>query len=69
MFWIPILAWAAAVAVAVVILGFCAYELVWKGKRLRADLAKLQTLTVQLRALQSDVAASQTRAAHSVDAR
>ena len=69
MFWIPIIAWAAALVVAVVILGFCGYELVWKGNRLRADLAKLQTLGGQLQALQAEVAATQARAAHSAGAR
>jgi hypothetical protein len=68
-FWIPIVAWAGALVVAAVILGFSAYELIWKSNRLRADLAKLQTLGVALQALQADVTATQTRAAHSAGAR
>ncbi len=39
--WIAVIAWLAAVVVALVILGFCAYELVWKARRLRADLQAL----------------------------
>jgi hypothetical protein len=42
--WIPLLAWAGAVVVALVVLGFCAYEIVWKANRLRADLARLQAV-------------------------
>ena len=41
--WIPIGAWIAAVLVAVVVLGFCAYEIIWKTNRLRADIAELDS--------------------------
>ncbi len=40
--WIPIAAWGAAVLLAVVVLGFCAYEINWKAKRLQRDLRRLQ---------------------------
>lgn len=60
---IPIVAWAAAVAVAVVVLGFCAYEIIWKTNRLRRDVAKLQDATDQLTELRDGLAAAQRRAA------
>ena len=59
MLWIPIAAWAGAVLFAAVVLGFCAYEIVWKARRLQSDLARLhqtQADAVALRdALQSSV--------------
>jgi hypothetical protein len=60
---IPIVAWAAAAAVAVVVLGFCAYEIIWKANRLRRDVARLQVATEQLTALRERLAAVQQRAA------
>ncbi len=65
MSWIPAVAWAAALAVAAVIIGFCAYELHWKSARLRSDLGRLQALGTRLRALQDDAVAAQERAARS----
>ena len=59
MIWVPIAAWAGAVLFAVVVLGFCAYEIVWKARRLQSDLTRRhQTPTdaLSLRdALQSSV--------------
>jgi hypothetical protein len=60
---IPILAWAVAVAVAVVVLGFCAYEIIWKANRLRRDVATLQVAADQLTELRDGLAAVQERAA------
>lgn len=60
---IPIVAWAAAAAVAVVLLGFCAYEIVWKTNRLRRDVAQLQATADQLTELREGLAAVQQRAA------
>jgi len=60
---VPIVAWAAAAAVAVVVLGFCAYEIVWKTNRLRRDVAKLQVAADQLTELRDGLAATQQRAA------
>jgi hypothetical protein len=42
--WIPVGAWVAAAVIAVVVLGFCGYELAWKAKRLQADVRELQAL-------------------------
>lgn len=53
--------WIGAVVVAAVVLGFCAYELSWKAKRLRTDLGKLAALSADLETLQRDVSATQLR--------
>ena len=59
--WIPIGAWIGAVVVALVVLGFCAYELAWKSRRLRRDVAGLQSLNAQLAELQGGIAAARER--------
>lgn len=61
--WIPLLAWLGAVVFALVVLGFCAYEIVWKARRLQSDLERLMALGGALQALQGDVAAAQQRLA------
>ncbi len=63
MSWIPVVAWVTALVVALVVLGFCAYEITWKSRRLRADLAELQGLATSAQRLQQGVAAAQERAA------
>jgi hypothetical protein len=63
--WIPIAAWIAAALIAVVLLGFCAYEIIWKARRLQADLRELQTLAVQVEALRTGIADAQQRIAAS----
>jgi hypothetical protein len=60
---IPVVAWAAAGAVALVLLGFCAYEVIWKTNRLRRDIAELQGVADQLTDLRDGLAAAQQRAA------
>lgn len=59
---IPIVAWAAAGAVAFVLLGFCAYEIVWKANRLRRDVARLHAVADQLTELRAGLTAAQQRA-------
>jgi hypothetical protein len=61
--WIPIAAWGAAVLVAAVVLGFCAYEISWKAKRLQRDLRGLQDLAAQLGELRARVTETQERVA------
>jgi hypothetical protein len=61
--WVAIAAWGAAVLVALVVLGFCAYEITWKTARLRRDLRSLQSLADQLAELRGEVAAAQERVA------
>ncbi|MDQ2838842.1 MAG: hypothetical protein M3Y42_20745 [Actinomycetota bacterium] len=46
--WVVLGAWLFAVLFAVVVLGFVAYELSWKSRRLATDRAKLETLVAEL---------------------
>jgi hypothetical protein len=46
--WVPIGAWIGAVLIALVVLGFCAYEITWKANRLRRDMARLQSDSAEL---------------------
>jgi hypothetical protein len=61
--WIPIAAWGLAAAFALVVLGFCAYEIFWKAQRLQRDLRRLQGLTEQLTELRGQLAEAQERVA------
>jgi hypothetical protein len=61
--WVPIGAWCAAVAVAVVLLGFCGYEIAWKTKRLQGDLAQLRRAQEQLDSVRAGLAETQARVA------
>ena len=63
MFWVPLAAWIAALAIAVVVLGFCAYEIIWKARRLRADIARLESVRGRLTELSSDLETTQQRIA------
>lgn len=55
--WIPVAAWIAAFGLAVVVLGFCAYELRWKSRRLRTELRRTQESADELMHIQVRVAA------------
>jgi hypothetical protein len=61
--WVPVIAWGVAALVALVVLGFCAYEIAWKTKRLRRDVRQLQELADQLVRLRSQLADAQQRVA------
>lgn len=63
MSWIPLFAWLGAVVIALVVLGFCAYEIVWKTRRLQRDLRLLQDDGVGLAQLQERLAAVRQRLA------
>lgn len=52
MAWIPTAAWILAAVVAIVVLGYCVYEITWKAKRLRRDVAELTAAGEQLQTLQ-----------------
>ncbi|MEO8889353.1 MAG: hypothetical protein ABI301_08090 [Jatrophihabitantaceae bacterium] len=54
---IAVIAWVVALALAVVVLAFCGYEIGWKARRLRTDLVRLQAVTERLQGLQTDIAA------------
>ena len=55
MHWILLGVWVAAVVIAVIVLGFCAYEIAWKSKRLRSDVGELLALSASLAELQGSV--------------
>ncbi len=57
------IAWVAALLVALVVLGFCAYELVWKANRLRADVARLNQLGESVGAVRAELLVTQQRIA------
>lgn len=61
--WLPIAAWGAAALIAVVVLGFCAYEITWKANRLRRDLRNLQSAADELAELRSRLNATGQRLA------
>lgn len=46
--WVVAGAWLFAVVFAIVVLGFAAYELTWKARRLAADRAKLDRISAEL---------------------
>jgi hypothetical protein len=46
--WIVVGAWAFAVVFALIVLGFAAYEITWKTRRLAAERARLDRLTAEL---------------------
>jgi hypothetical protein len=61
--WIPIGAWLGAVVLAVLVLGFLAYEVTWKSSRLVGELNRLGEVGQQLQDVQVQVAAAQERLA------
>ncbi len=63
MHWIPLIAWLAALVVAAVVLGFCAYELRWKANRLQRDLENLHAANADLESIRQTVALTQQRIA------
>ncbi len=65
MAWIPIAAWIVAVVAALVVLGFCVYEIGGKTKRLRADLGELTAVANRLQGLRGQLAEAQQRLAAS----
>lgn len=65
MAWIPITAWIVAVVVALVLLGFCAYEINWKAKRLQRDIGELNAVADELQELRGRLADTQERLAAS----
>lgn len=61
MAWIPIAAWVVAAVVALVVLGYCAYEIVWKAKRLQRDVGELTKAADQLQSLRGQLVEVQRR--------
>jgi hypothetical protein len=63
--WLPLGVWIGGVLLAIVVVGFSAYELNWKARRLRTDLARLAALSERVLQLQTqlgDAAERVTRA-------
>lgn len=58
---VAIIAWIAAAVLAVVVLSFCTYEVVWKARRLQSDLERLQSTAGRVNALQVELAAARER--------
>jgi hypothetical protein len=65
MVWIPIAAWVVAAVLAVVVLGFCAYEISWKATRLRNDIRALDAVTGELQSLRGKLEETRERLAAS----
>lgn len=63
MSWVPVFAWIGVLVADLVVLGFCAYEVAWKARRLQRDLAALTALGERAEQLQAQVAALQQRLA------
>jgi hypothetical protein len=59
--WIVVGAWAFAVVFAVVVLGFAAYEIVWKTRRLAAERATLEHLMAELATMRAHLQAAADR--------
>jgi hypothetical protein len=53
--WIVAGAWSFAVVFAVVVLGFVAYEVSWKARRLTADRDRLNLLVSELQDVAADL--------------
>ncbi len=56
-------AWIGVALVALIVLGFCAYEIVGKSRRLRREMRRLEAATARLQTLRDDLVAAQQRAA------
>ena len=61
--WVVLGVWIGAVVLAAVVIAFCAYELVWKAKRLQTDLDRLRTDAARLTELQAELSVRAARAA------
>lgn len=53
--WVVGGVWIGAVVLAAVVVAFCAYELVWKAKRLNTDLDRLRADAARLTELQAEL--------------
>lgn len=60
--WVVLWVWIGAAVLAAVIVAFCAYELVWKAKRLRTDLDRLRADAARLTELQAELSGRTARA-------
>lgn len=65
--WVVGGAWIGAVVLAAVILGFCAYEIMWKSQRVQRDLERLNGLNEELAAVQREVQTARQRIADAAE--
>lgn len=63
MWWVVGISWGFALLVAVIVLGYCLYELRWKAVRLRGDLGQLSGTAAQLSDLQARLRVARERLA------
>lgn len=61
MSWIVVVTWAGALVFAAVVLGFCAYEVTWKARRVQADLVRLQATQRDVMSLRTALQAAARR--------
>ena len=59
--WVPLGVLIGGVVLAAVVFGFGTYELNWKVRRLRSDLARLDGINERLTRLQGDIADANER--------
>lgn len=60
---VAVVAWIAAAVFAAAVLGFCAYELTWKARRLRGDLDRLAELAARAAEMRTALTDAQRRLA------
>jgi outer membrane murein-binding lipoprotein Lpp len=58
---IALIALLGAVVIAAVVLGYCAYEIAWRTRRLKRDVQQLQELVDGFAQLRSHLSAAQQR--------
>ena len=61
MSWIPLIALLGAVVIAAVVLGYCAYEIAWRTRRLKRDVHQVQELVDGFAQLRSHLAGAHQR--------
>lgn len=61
--WWVLGVWIGVAVLAAVVLGFCAYEVSWKSRRLTGDLDKLADVQARLTNLQGEVQSLQRKIA------
>lgn len=60
--WIVVGVWVLAIVVGVVVLGFAAYEVVWKAQRLDRDRRRLAGVVTDLASVSQELQAAAVRA-------
>jgi hypothetical protein len=60
---IAVIAWIAAAVLALAVLGYCAFELIWRARRLRGDLDRLAELAARAAGMRDELADAQRRLA------